>query len=54
MLDTNMDGTLSSAEKSNATTLEIGGWLNTYGFEFGNLTGLQSGSRDHLIAVIYI
>ncbi|MCH7332058.1 DUF6160 family protein [Acinetobacter modestus] len=46
MLDTNMDGTLSSAEKSNATTLEIGGaGLNTYGFEFGNLTGLQSGSR---------
>ena len=46
MLDTNMDGTLSSAEKSNATTLEIGGaGLNTYGFEFGNLTGLQSGTR---------
>jgi len=29
-----------------ATTLEIGGaGLNTYGFEFGNLTGLQLGSR---------
>ncbi|MDR7017123.1 DUF6160 family protein [Acinetobacter sp. 3657] len=29
-----------------ATTLEIGGaGLNTYGFEFGNLTGLQQGSR---------
>ena len=29
-----------------ATTLEIGGaGLNTYGFEFGNLTGLQSGTR---------
>ena len=29
-----------------ATTLEIGGaGLNSYGFEFGNLTGLTSGSR---------
>lgn len=29
-----------------ATTLEIGGaGLNTYGFEFGNLTGLQQGTR---------
>ncbi|OTG65589.1 DUF6160 family protein [Acinetobacter silvestris] len=29
-----------------ATTLEIGGaGLNTYGFEFGNLTGLRSGTR---------
>ncbi|MDF2416976.1 heme utilization protein [Acinetobacter beijerinckii] len=46
MLDTNMDGTVSAAEKSNATTLEIGGaGLNTYGFEFGNLTGLQTGTR---------
>ncbi|ENV36316.1 heme utilization protein [Acinetobacter venetianus] len=46
MLDTNMDGTLSADEKKNATRLEIGGaGLNTYGFEFGNLTGLQAGSR---------
>lgn len=46
MLDTDMNGALSAAEKKNATALEIGGaGLNTYGFEFTNLAGLQSGSR---------
>ena len=33
-----------------ATTLEIGGaGLNAYGFEFGNLTGLNSATRGYLI-----
>ncbi|MFN4317431.1 DUF6160 family protein [Acinetobacter parvus] len=46
MLDDNGDNSISVAEQKNATTLEIGGaGLNTYGFEFGNLSGLQSGTR---------
>ncbi|MDR0236295.1 DUF6160 family protein [Acinetobacter sp.] len=40
------DGDSMLSGGANATTLEIGGaGLNTYGFEFGNLTGLQKGSR---------
>ncbi|MCH7384115.1 heme utilization protein [Acinetobacter dispersus] len=40
------DGDSMLGSDGKATTLEIGGaGLNTYGFEFGNLTGLQLGTR---------
>ena len=46
MLDDDGNNAVSVNEQKNATTLEIGGaGLNTYGFEFGNLSGLQSGTR---------
>lgn len=46
MLDDDANNSISASEQKNATTLEIGGaGLNTYGFEFGNLSGLQSGTR---------
>lgn len=46
MLDDDASNSISASEQKNATTLEIGGaGLNAYGFEFGNLSGLQSGTR---------
>ncbi|KAF5271147.1 hypothetical protein FQR65_LT17702 [Abscondita terminalis] len=44
--DFTKDGDSMLSSGADATTLEIGGaGLNSYGFEFGNLTGLQKGSR---------
>ncbi len=44
--DFTKDGDSMLGGDGKATTLEIGGaGLNSYGFEFGNLTGLQSGTR---------
>ncbi|OTG83832.1 DUF6160 family protein [Acinetobacter sp. ANC 4648] len=44
--DFTKDGDTMLGSDGKATTLEIGGaGLNTYGFEFGNLTGLQPGTR---------
>ena len=44
--DFTKEGDTMLAGGGDATTLEIGGaGLNTYGFEFGNLTGLQKGTR---------